>query len=412
MSQVYNIMDTNKTQTPHSRIIIGSLVMLGIIIAIVLAIMFWGDADGNGENSDSFFGILFNDEKAPTSGDPLQGGIIIGEDDMGEKEKMTLYQISAEPVVGAALSPDGSRVRYFKHTSGHLYENEFAGTKEIRISNITIPAILEVKWTRSKAYAIISYYADGEIRRLYSHYSGTSTVSSAFLPSDIQNITTSLADDMIAYMVLANGEPILFVARPDNTNIRKIFTLPAPDFELSWPAANTIALKQKSSAYASSFLFTLNPSSKLLTRVLAQKEGLDVLWSPDGSRFLSLETRKEGTQIILGVVSLKNNNVIALPFATLPEKCAWAPSEKNTLFCAIPESIPRGANLPDEWWQGAVSFSDALWRINIETGEQTQLLPAYQLDAINLFLSKDESFLFFTNKKDGSLWSLRMKHES
>jgi len=405
-------MDTNKTQTPHSRIIIGSLVMLGIIIAIVLAIMFWGDADGNGENSDSFFGILFNDEKAPTSGDPLQGGIIIGEDDMGEKEKMTLYQISAEPVVGAALSPDGSRVRYFKHTSGHLYENEFAGTKEIRISNITIPAILEVKWTRSKAYAIISYYADGEIRRLYSHYSGTSTVSSAFLPSDIQNITTSLADDMIAYMVLANGEPILFVARPDNTNIRKIFTLPAPDFELSWPAANTIALKQKSSAYASSFLFTLNPSSKLLTRVLAQKEGLDVLWSPDGSRFLSLETRKEGTQIILGVVSLKNNNVIALPFATLPEKCAWAPSEKNTLFCAIPESIPRGANLPDEWWQGAVSFSDALWRINIETGEQTQLLPAYQLDAINLFLSKDESFLFFTNKKDGSLWSLRMKHES
>ena len=405
-------MDTNKTQTPHSRIIIGSLVMLGIIIAIVLAIMFWGDADGNGENSDSFFGILFNDEKAPTSGDPLQGGIIIGEDDMGEKEKMTLYQISAEPVVGAALSPDGSRVRYFKHTSGHLYENEFAGTKEIRISNITIPAILEVKWTRSKAYAIISYYADGEIRRLYSHYSGTSTVSSAFLPSDIQNITTSLADDMIAYTILTNGEQILFVARPDNTTIRKILAIPAPDFELSWPAANTIALKQKSSAYASSFLFTLNPSSKLLTRVLAQKEGLDVLWSPDGSRFLSLETRKEGTQIILGVVSLKNNNVIALPFATLPEKCAWAPSEKNTLFCAIPESIPRGANLPDEWWQGAVSFSDALWRINIETGEQTQLLPAYQLDAINLFLSKDESFLFFTNKKDGSLWSLRMKHES
>src|SRR3989344_1255810 len=402
-------MEINKTEVHRSHIIISSLVMLGIIITVVLVVMFWGDADGDGENSDSFFGILFNDEKAPTISDPLRGGVIVGEDSAEEGEEMMLYQISAEPVVGAALSPDGSRVRYFKHASGHLYENEFAGAKEIRVSNITIPAILEVKWTRSKAYAIISYYADGEIRRLYSHYSGTSTVSSAFLPSDIQNITTSLADDMIAYMVLPNGEPILFVARPDNTTIRKILAIPAPDFELSWPAANTIALKQKSSAYASSFLFTLNPSSKLLTRVLAQKEGLDVLWSPDGSRFLSLETRKEGTQIILGVVSLKDNNIIALPFATLPEKCAWAPSEKNTLFCAIPDSIPRGANLPDEWWQGAVSFSDALWRINIETGEQTQLLPAYQLDAINLFLSKDESFLFFTNEKDGTLWSLRMK---
>ena len=402
-------MEINKTEVHRSHIIISSLVMLGIIITVVLVVMFWGDADGDGENSDSFFGILFNDEKAPTISDPLRGGVIVGEDSAEEGEEMMLYQISAEPVVGAALSPDVSRVRYFKHASGHLYENEFAGAKEIRVSNITIPAILEVKWTRSKAYAIISYYADGEIRRLYSHYSGTSTVSSAFLPSDIQNITTSLADDMIAYTILTNGEQILFVARPDNTTIRKILAIPAPDFELSWPAANTIALKQKSSAYASSFLFTLNPSSKLLTRVLAQKEGLDVLWSPDGSRFLSLETRKEGTQIILGVVSLKDNNVIALPFATLSEKCAWAPAEKNTLFCAIPDSIPHGANLPDEWWQGAVSFSDALWRINIETGEQTQLLPAYQLDAINLFLSKDESFLFFTNKKDGTLWSLRLK---
>lgn len=404
-------MEINQTRIPRSRIIISSLAILGVVV-IGLVFMFWGDGDRDGKNSDSFFGILFNQEKTPAGSDPLQGGIIIGEDSGEEEKEITLYQISTEPVVGATLSPDGSRVRYFKQASGHLYENEFAGAKEIRISNITIPAILKVDWTHSKTYAIISYYADGAIRRLYSHYSGTSTASSAFLPPNIQEITTSQTDDMITYTVLTNGEPILFVARPDNTNARKILALPAPDFELSWPVANNIALKQKSSAYTSSFLFTLNPASKLLTRVLTQKEGLDVSWAPDGSKFLSLETKNEGTRALLSVVSLKDNNVVALPFTTLPEKCAWAPASKNTIFCAIPDSIPRGTNLPDEWWQGMMSFNDAVGYINMETGEQTQLLPTRQLDAVNLFLSKDESFLFFTNKKNGSLWSLKLKSQN
>lgn len=405
-------MIINNEENSRSRIIIGSLIILGIIIAIALVIMFWGDADGDGENSDSFFGILVNlIEERPSGSDPLRGGVIIDENG-SEEEGMVLYQISGEPGIGATLSPDNTRIRFFKQTSGNLFETDFTGKNEIRISNVTILAILEVDWTPSKTYAIISSYADGEIRQLYSRYTGTSTVSFAFLPSGIQEITTSRVDDMIAYTVLTNGEAILFTARPDNTNIRKILALPAPDFELSWPTANNIVLKQKSSAYAPSFLFTLNPSSKLLTRVLAQKEGLDILWSPDGSRFLSLETKNEGTQMLSSVVSLKDNNVITLPFAALPEKCAWAPASKNTIFCAIPDSIPHGANLPDEWWQGVISFNDGLWRINMETGEREQLLPARQLDAINLFLTKDESFLFFTNKKDSTLWSLSLKHES
>lgn len=405
-------MDINEKKFSRFRIIIGSLIILGIIIAIALVIMFWGDADKDGENSDSFFGILVNlIEEQPSGNDQLRGGVIIGEN-APEEEKMVLYQISKEPVVGATLSPDGTHVRYFKQTSGHLFETEFTGANEIRISNVTIPAILDVDWTGSKTYAVINYYTDGETRRLYSHYNGTTTVSSAFLPNNIQEITTSQVDDMIAYTVFERDNTILFTARPNNTSIKNIATLPVPDFELSWPAAGTIALKQKSSAYAPSFLFTLNPSSKLLTRILAEKEGLDVLWSPNGNRMLFMETTNEGTQTLLSVTTLIDNNIIALPFVTLPEKCVWAPASNNILYCAVPETIPRGTNLPDEWWQGTISFDDILWYINIDTGERRQILPPHQLDAVHLFLSKDESFIFFTNKKDGTLWSLRLASQN
>src|SRR3989344_1104381 len=242
-------MDTEQIHTSRSRIIVVSLLIIGIILLIVLLSMFWGDADEDGNNTDSFFGILFNNERTPADNDP---------------------------VVGASLSSDGTRVRYFKQAGGNLFEASFTGENETRISNVTIPGILDVTWTPSKTYAIISFYTDGEMRRLYSRYTGTSTVSSAFLPSNIQAITSSMVEDMIAYTGTSNGETALFTARPDNTAIKKVFTLPAPDFEVLWPTSSTLVLKQKSSSYASSFLFTLNPSSKLLTRVRSFEDGFRV----------------------------------------------------------------------------------------------------------------------------------------
>src|SRR3989338_5900493 len=115
-------MNINGIEISRSRIIILSLVMLGLVIAIGFAVMYWGDADGDGNNSDSFFGILFNDEKMPADSDPLRGGVIIGEDGGGEGEEMTLYLISQDPVIGASLSSDGTHVRYFKQAGGNLFE--------------------------------------------------------------------------------------------------------------------------------------------------------------------------------------------------------------------------------------------------------------------------------------------------
>ncbi|TSC73463.1 MAG: hypothetical protein G01um101470_69 [Parcubacteria group bacterium Gr01-1014_70] len=398
----------NFFENKRTRIILISTGIVGILVAVGLYLFFRGDADGDGSNSDSFFGTLVNIiEEQPMGGDPLSGGVIVGEAEGGEETQLVLYRVSDEPVVGATISPDDKRLRYFKHATG-LFEADFTGTNETRISHVTIPAILDVQWTPSKSYAIISAYTDGGIRRSYTHFSGTSTASSAFLPNDIEEITTSLTDEMIAYTVSKEGKTILFTARPNNTNIKNIYTLPVPDFELSWPAANSIALKQKSSAYAPSVLYTLNPTSKSLTRLLAEKEGLDVLWPTGGKQMLTMETSREGTVLTLNITSLEKNTVTPLPFATLPEKCAWVPKNTTVLYCAVPEAIPRGANLPDEWWQGVVSFNDVLWRIDVETGEQKQILPVHQLDAMDLFLSDDESFLFFTNKKDGLLWSLKL----
>ena len=72
-------------------------------------------------------------------------------------------------------------------------------------------------------------------------------------------------------------------------------------------------------------------------------------------------------------------------------------------YCAIPPSVPR-AEYPDAWYQGSVSFSDVFWKIDTATGAAFFLanpkeFGAGNIDAVNPFLSDDERYLFFTNKK-------------
>ncbi len=387
-------------------------ITIGVVIAGVAAILFLvlrGSevTPSPPEAGRGFFGFLFGEDASPQTPSSLQEN---GAAQNGAEQKKYLFRISDEPVAGATVAPDGTHVRYFKKSTGHLFENKFTGHEEKRVSNITIPAVQNAQWTPSKEYAIISFYDEGEIRRLYSRYSGTSTVTSAFLPKDIKEIAVSQTADRIAYTISSGGETSLFTAQPDNTGIKNIFSTPISDFEITWPAANLLGLKTKSSAYAPSFLYTINASGGAFTRLFAEKQGFDVLWAPDGKTLLAMETTNEGTSVSLQVISLADNAAITLPFVTLPEKCAWAPtSEQRVLYCGVPQSVPRGANLPDAWWQGSVSFEDTLWRIAVDTGERQQLLPAHQLDAVNLFVAENEEFLFFTNKKDGLLWSIHLK---
>ena len=97
---------------------------------------------------------------------------------------------------------------------------------------------------------------------------------------------------------------------------------------------------------------------------------------------------------------------------TLPEKCAWGRGSL-TLFCAVPKFAP-GALYPDSWYRGEISFNDDIWKIDIETGSGAVILepgavPGGEvMDGIKLSLDENESYLFFVNKGDSSLWEMKL----
>jgi len=97
---------------------------------------------------------------------------------------------------------------------------------------------------------------------------------------------------------------------------------------------------------------------------------------------------------------------IVLPLSTLSEKCAWS-SDEAFIYCAIPSSFT--GTLPDDWYQGAVSTSDRLWRIDLTARLATLLIDPNEaaevsIDAVGVTVDSASDSVTFTNRKDGSLW--------
>ncbi|MBU0998803.1 hypothetical protein KKG24_00625, partial [Patescibacteria group bacterium] len=85
----------------------------------------------------------------------------------------------------------------------------------------------------------------------------------------------------------------------------------------------------------------------------------------------------------------------------------------NAIYCGVPKSITNN-RYPDTWYQGEVSFSDQIWKIDIKTESATLLLDPItisgeDIDSIKLMLDSNENYLFFINKKDSFLWEFNLK---
>jgi len=391
-------------------------IFITIVIIIILAIpgLWWllFAEDKTGEKG--FFGGFFGGGTGLPQGEETEksGGDVSIEGENGfpegtiQKDGILLIPLTKEAVTGAVTAKGEQKVKYFRRDTGHLYEIPFDGRGEtVRLSNLTMPGVLDAVWNSDKSRAIISFLDKNELKRFSTLYVGTST-EGVFLDNGAGNIAFAPAGDKIGYFLRTGTSYSFITSSPDGKNKKSVYSTAVPDFEVSWISNQLLSLKTKSSAFAPSALATLSTSG-VFTIMVSEKNGLDVLWSPDQNTFLYSETKREGRDLALFLATLaKPKEAKALSFKTLPEKCAWS-LNPAVLYCAIPRDLER-STLPDSWWRGDISFEDVLWKINTATGETSLLLDEPGFDMINLFTSRDENYIFFINKKDSALWSLKL----
>lgn len=339
-------------------------------------------------------------------------------------ERLTFWQISDVPVAGATAlaTPSGAVpiVRYMERATGHIYDVNPETVKRERVTNTTIPRIHEALFSRNGDF-VVARYLDEDDETIETFVGKIPTkrpgeegkLVGEFLPRNIQDISVSQTKDDVFYLLRDDTGALGFMAPlADSAKRSQIFAFPFSEWLSEWSGDTKIALATKPSSGVSGYVYTVSTTgatNQEPQKVFGGAGGLATRINKDASYYLYSDSGPT-----LWIYNAVKRNSARTIFKTIPDKCVWA-KDNITFYCAVPDSLPRG-QYPDSWYQGAVSFSDTVWEININA-TSTGALPVQRLsdtslpngiDATKLFVSSNETYLFFINKKDMTLWALDM----
>jgi hypothetical protein len=329
--------------------------------------------------------------------------------DSGDTSPITAA--SDEAVFGAALSADGNYLYYFLKSNGQLNQTDLSGKLEKVISTETFFNLKKVIWNKPKNKVVLKLEpAPGKTKFLYFDISEKKIFT---LKENLDSATWCGTDDKIAYKYFdpKTKKRTVSVSDSDGKNWRDLASFDYYGVEISsGPGSSNISFWPSPNAYTATSVNTMPFSGGDKKEILRDKYGVDLLWSPDGTRAaVSFSDQKGGHKMELAITNSQGGQFQNLMWATFSSKCTWS-ADSRFLFCALPGNIPDSAILPNDWQEGKVSPSDTFWKIEASSGKKERLVETEKIvdsyDAINPFLSKDEKTLFFTNKSDGKLYRL------
>lgn len=391
-----------------------------VILGIIAALYFFVFAPGAslevgpgqfGSSGDRDINVLLGPD-----GEPIQGaGTVVAPrliritDAPVAKGAVALYippvfDTGTSTASSTEITPADIEIRFIERQSGNIYAFRVHDRVLSRVSNRTLPGIQEATWVADGSRAFARYLtrvADGT-EHIDTYALPAGEAEGYFMDQDLEQVVVS-GDGTVFSLLPNTSGSIGSLSNPDGTGARTLFTSAISRLRTSFAGTDLVATTKASSAL-DGYAFLVNGTNGSFTRLLGPFRGLTTLSNPDGTALLYSYVDRGRTY--LQVYSMANRTSIALPLATFTEKCAWAPGGR-AVYCGVPTAL--AGNVPDEWYQGARSFSDRLWRIDLDTRLATLIVDPVQvadvaIDAVALTVDPQSDTLVFTNKKDGSLW--------
>ncbi len=361
-----------------------------------------------------------------------------------EVPKLKLQKVSSMPIAGFAVfqkerlkeippltpPPQGGEglkkefmpaLRYVARANGNIYQTFANKIEEKKFSTTIIPKVYEAYFGNKGESVIMRYLKiDDEtietfVGILPKEYLGAENnnneIKGSFLPDNIKDISISPNTLKIFYLLGSENNTIGVTANALGSQKIQIFDSSFTEWLSLWPNANMITLTTKASALAPGYMYAIDQNKKSpnnISKILGEINGLTTLTSPNGKLILY-----NNSDLALYVYNISTREESVLGIRTLPEKCVWTKTS-DAVYCAVPKFI-EGALYPDAWYQGEISFSDEIWKIDVGSGQTTILLDPMSIqggedtDGIKLALDEAENYLFFVNKKDSYLWELNLK---
>jgi hypothetical protein len=267
-----------------------------------------------------------------------------------------------------------------------------------------------VLWSPDKDKVITSFGNNGN-STFFSHDFGSN--QSKKLPSGMDSVVWSSSGDRIIYKFYdpKAQKRSINISNSDGSNWTKLTDTDSKNVSLAMiPQSSLVAFWNSPTSSEPTTLDAVDTTGGATKTIFLGKFGADYLWSPSGDETLiSSVDSKGGSKISLGTINKDGGNYIDLGVSTFASKCVWSKDGK-TIYCAVPTFPDQDMTLPDDYLSGKISSQDTFFKIDLSTGKQQKITDLNNLnaayDAQDLFLSSDESSLFFVNKLDGRLYRI------
>ncbi len=390
--------------TKVTKILIAILVLVIVILVIVGFVTRDGKAPGDSRGGTfPTSGAEPGDGTGTTTtfgnrGSELGGGgpINVGGWQIGE-----FRQISPVAVAGAttvATTTATTTVRYVERNTGHIYDLVLDTGRRVRVSETTIPRTFNVLWGEGARRLVYQYFDDDN-------------------PNTVGNFSASITNNQLKGFFL--GEDLVGAASsPDGKTIFKggvtmdfaggskknLISLSFGEWLIQWPNNSTVALNSKPSAGVVGYLYLLDTRGGF--KKILGAPGLASSVSPDANNVLYSQSDASGFKTFIYKAGVSGSSA-ASTVSTLADKCGWGHRDTKVVYCAAPRTVPPG-QYPDSWYQGLILFTDDIWVID-SVDLQSRLLSSTNLDAVSLFTDREDRYLFMTNKRDLTLWAMRLR---
>lgn len=326
----------------------------------------------------------------------------------------------AKPV--APLTEFIPALRYVARENGNIYQTFADKLEEKKFSSTVVPKVYEALLGNKGEVVIMRYLKEdgrtietfiGKLPKesLGEEITGDKEAKGSFLPENVKDI--SLSQDKGSVFYLFNvGESTIGTTLDLTTNKKtQVFDSVFNEWLSFWANNKILTLTTKPSYNVLGYAYSINPSdtsNKNPIKIFGGINGLTTLASPDGKSILYSDNN-----LSLSVYHTDTKTTDVLGIRTLPEKCVWNKTSVS-VYCGVPKSI-IGSNYPDTWYQGEISFSDQIWKVNTQDLKSQILLDPLtvkggeEIDGTKLMVDEAENYLFFVNKKDSFLWELELK---
>ena len=309
------------------------------------------------------------------------------------------------------LLPTSSGLQYYDGAQQQFFRMDENG-QIIALSDKKFFQVDKVTWDANGDKAILEY-PDG-MNILYNFR----TQEQVTLPIELEDFSFNSSGSQIAakwigdssannWLIAANDDGSgMYLVEPLGDNAHTVQVGFSPDNQV-------VALHSKSTGVDSQEVYPLGLKGENLKAFAVSGAGFTSQWSPQGNSLLYSVYNEQNNYnpnlwVTKGNTSQLGDIKVSLNLATWPEKCSFV--GENSLYCAVPQGLPRGAGLFPEI---ANDYPDNFYSIDLNSGQRTMLASPVGsrggYSAYNLFVSADGSFLYFTDANTGTLQSIRLR---